>query len=373
MSKKDYYDLLGVGKDASQADIKKAFRKNAIKHHPDRNQGDKASEKKFKELNEAYEVLKDEQKRAAYDQYGHAAFENGGNGQGGFGGGGFQDMSDIFGDMFSDFMGGGQRQRAADVGKGSDLRYNVNISLEEAYTGLDKEIKYKTAVKCEPCGARGSKKPDGVTRCATCGGAGKVRAQQGFFVVEKACHSCGGNGKTVKDPCRSCNGQGRVVKEKKLSVSIPAGIDDSARIRASGEGEAGVRGAEAGDLYIFVSLKQHALFKRQEHMLFCQVPLKMTTAVLGGNVEVPTLDGKLAKVSIPAGTQTGAQFRLKGKGMPVLRSSRHGDMIIEVGVEIPVKLTTKQKKLLEEFNEESKQGSNPESESFFSKVKGFWK
>lgn len=375
MSKTDYYTLLSVSKTASADELKKAYRSLAMKYHPDRNPGDKVAEQKFKEISEAYEVLKDDQKRAAYDRYGHAAFEQGGPG-GGAGGFDFSsnNFADIFGDLFGDFMGQGGRggNDFAARSRGSDLRYNLQISLEEAFNGKQETIKFTTSAGCDACHSTGSAKGADPVVCATCRGNGRVRVQQGFFTIEKTCATCHGSGKTIKDPCPVCHGQGRVRKEKTLSVSIPAGVEEGTRIRLAGEGESGLQGAPSGDLYIFITIAAHAFFKRDGANIHCKVPIKMTTAALGGSIEVPTIDGTRAKVSIPAGTQTGNQFRLKGKGMSVMRSRNHGDMYIHVSVETPVNLTKRQKELLKEFDDITEKNTNPESEGFFSKVKDFW-
>lgn len=373
MSKTDYYEQLGVQKDASADELKKAYRKLAMKYHPDRNQGDEKAEAKFKEVSEAYEVLKDEQKRSAYDRYGHAAFENGGGGAGGgFGqGAAGGDFSDIFGDIFGDFMGGGSRQREVNL-RGADLRYNLEVSLEEAFSGKQEKITFRTAASCEPCKGSGSK-GGGASTCPTCRGAGKVRMQQGFFAVERACSSCNGAGKIIKDPCSSCGGEGRKAKEKTLSVNIPEGVEDGTRIRLTGEGEVGVRGGQAGDLYIFINVRDHSFFIREGNDIHCKVPITMTKASLGGSVEVPTIDGGKAKVTIPEGTQSSDRFRLRGKGMTVMRSGgRRGDMYIHAIVETPVKLSKEQKELLKEFEELEKKGSNPQVDKFFKTVKKFW-
>ncbi|RZI46022.1 molecular chaperone DnaJ [Rickettsiales endosymbiont of Peranema trichophorum] len=374
MSKGDYYTTLGVSKSANKDEIKSAYRKLAMQYHPDRNQGNKDAEKKFKEVTEAYEVLKDEQKRAAYDRFGHSAFQQGGAPGGNAGGfgmhGDFDDISDIFGGIFSDFMGGRQKDRKQDIGRGTDLKYDLTIGLEEAYKGVKHTVQFTAPVKCEACGGQGSKVPP--VECTTCRGSGKIRTQQGFFTVERTCHACSGVGKIIKEPCTSCSGAGRVAKERSISVSIPAGVDDGTRIRIAGEGEAGFRNGPAGDLYIFIGIKPHKLFERDGINIYCSVPLKITTASLGGSIDVPTIDGMSAKVTIPAGTQSGTQFRLKGKGMPKLKSSVFGDLIIKIVVEIPVKLTKRQRELLEEFEKETGTESHPESNSFFTKVKHFW-
>jgi molecular chaperone DnaJ len=374
--KTDYYKVLGVDKTATADELKKKYRSLAMQYHPDRNPGDKEAEKKFQELSEAYDVLKDDQKRAAYDRYGHAAFEQG-NGGGG-GGGGFEsaaNFADIFGDLFGDFMGGSGGRSAgnnAARNRGSDLRYNLEISLEEAFNGKQQSVTFTTSVNCDTCHATGSANGAEPVTCTTCRGSGRIRVQQGFFTMEKTCTTCQGAGKIIKDPCKSCSGQGRVRKEKTLSVSIPAGVEEGTRIRLSGEGEAGMRGGTAGDLYIFISVTQHPIFKREDSNIHCKVPIPMVTATLGGSIEVPTLDGTRAKVTIPPGTQTGNQFRLKSKGMSIMRSRNRGDMYIHVAVETPVHLSKKQKDLLKEFEEAGNKGSSPESEGFFSKVKDLW-
>jgi molecular chaperone DnaJ len=378
MAKRDYYETLGVTRTATESDLKSAFRRLAKEHHPDKNPNDKSAEQKFKELNEAYEVLKDPQKRAAYDQFGHAAFE-GGRGPGGPGGFGpdfASSMSDIFDDLFGEFMGGrrGGQQRGRSGGRerGADLRYNMEISLVEAYTGKQAQIRVPTSVGCEACNGTGAKPGTKPTSCPTCSGYGKVRASQGFFTIERTCPTCHGRGEVIEDPCAKCEGSGRVTKERTLQVSIPAGVEDGTRIRLAGEGEAGLRGGPTGDLYIFLSIKPHEFFQRDGADVFCRVPIAMTTAALGGNIEVPTLDGSRVKMPVPPGTETGKQFRLKGKGMPVLRSRVQGDMYIQVEVETPKHLTRRQRELLEEFEKESKAENNPASSGFFSRVKEFF-
>jgi molecular chaperone DnaJ len=372
MAKRDYYELLGAARDADAATLKKAYRKMAMKYHPDRNPNDAKAEASFKEVNEAYEVLKDEQKRAAYDQYGHAAFENGGmGGGGGFGGmgGGGGGFSDIFEDLFGDFMGG--QRGGGGHARGSDLRYNMEISLEEAYHGKETEIVIPTSVECDGCDGSGSADGSSPTHCGTCQGHGKVRAQQGFFTIERTCPTCQGQGHVIEKPCGKCHGEGRMDKEKTLSINIPAGVDDGNRIRLTGEGEMGQRGGTPGDLYIFLSVADHRIFQRDGQNLHCRVPIPMTTATLGGDIEVPTLDGARAKVSITAGSQSGRKFRLRSKGMPIMNSSEHGDMYIHTIVETPVNLTKRQKELLREFEAEGGGSHNPESEGFFSRVKDF--
>jgi len=373
MAKEDFYKTLGVANDASAEEIKKAYRKLAMKHHPDRNQGDGKAEQAFKDVNEAYEVLKDDEKRAAYDRFGHAAFEQGGPGGGGGHGAGFgSGFADIFDEMFGDFGMQGRRG-GGNPGKGQDLRFNMEISLEDAFSGKKTDINVPTSVPCGACsgtGGEGGAKP---VTCSTCQGHGRVRSQSGFFTVERACPTCQGQGRMIKDPCRTCGGAGRVHKEKKLSVSIPAGVEDGTRIRLSEEGEAGLRGAPPGDLYIFISIAPHRLFQRDGADVYCRVPIPMTTATLGGSVEVPTVEGKLARISIPAGTPTGHQFRLKSKGMTILRSSARGDMFVQVNVETPVNLTKKQKELLKEFEAEGESHkTSPQSHGFFDKVKDLW-
>lgn len=378
MSKQDYYKLLGVEKSANKDELKKSYRALAMKYHPDRNPGDKEAEQKFREISEAYEVLKDDQKRAAYDRFGHAAFQQGGGGAGGFGGGGFDpgaNFADIFGDLFGDFMGGGRggnNRKSAKV-RGADLRYNLEISLEEAFTGKQQKIQFNTAASCDGCNGSGAKNGAQPENCRTCGGAGKVRIQQGFFTMERTCTGCNGLGKVIKDPCNRCGGEGRLRKDKNISVSIPEGVEDGTRIRLTGEGEVGIRGGEAGDLYIFITVKEHEFFIREGNDIHCKVPIKMTTAVLGGSVEVPVIDGTRAKVTIPDGTQNDDKFRLKEKGMSVMRAGgKRGDMYIHVGVEMPVKLTKRQKEILKEFDELDGRGTSPKVESFLNKVKGIW-
>ena len=384
MAKRDFYEVLGVGKTADEKDLKAAYRKLATQLHPDANPGDKSSEAKFKEINEAYDVLKDPQKKAAYDRFGHQAFEGGGAGRPG-GGAGFgpefnSSMSDIFEDLFGDFMGGGGGQRggggrrgrgAAGAARGADLRYNMEINLTEAFTGKTAQIRVPSSVTCETCSGSGAKPGSSPKTCGTCGGQGAVRSQSGFFTVERTCPTCQGRGQVISDPCGPCGGQGRITKERTLSVNIPAGVEDGTRIRLANEGEAGLRGGPTGDLYIFLSLRAHEFFQRDGADLFCKVPVSMTAAAMGGEIEVPTIDGKKARVSVPEGTQTGKQFRLKSKGMPVLRSSQAGDMYIQVSVETPVNLTRRQRELLKEFEKEARNNS-PESEGFFAKAKAFW-
>ncbi|UYN94785.1 MAG: molecular chaperone DnaJ [Enhydrobacter sp.] len=365
----DYYELLGVGRTASADDIKKAFRKLAMQHHPDRNQGNKEAEKKFKDLNHAYDILKDPEKRAAYDRYGAAAFEGGAgpNGPGGpFGGQGF-DFGSVFGDIFEDMFGGPRGRSGRVDTRGQDLRFNLEITLEQAYGGTEATVRVPSSVSCEACDGSGAEAGSKPQQCPTCHGRGRLRAQQGFFTVERTCHVCHGAGQVIDKPCRSCAGQGRVRRDKTLKVNIPAGVEDGTRIRLSGEGEAGTRGGPAGDLYVFLSVRRHGLFEREGADVHCRVPISMIQAALGGNIEVPTLDGKMARINVPAGAQSGHQFRMRGKGMPVVRSAQRGDMYIEIAVETPVNLTPKQKDLLKEFEKAGK--TSPESEGFFSKVK----
>lgn len=372
MAKADYYETLGVSRDASEKELKSAYRKMAMKYHPDKNPDDKVAEEKFKELGEAYEVLKDPQKRGAYDQFGHAAFEQGGGGMGGGFGGGAGGFSDIFEDIFGEMMGGGRGRRSAGGReRGADLRYNMEVTLEEAFEGKNAQISVPTAVSCKTCSGSGAKPGSSPKQCSTCGGNGRVRAAQGFFSIERTCPTCQGRGEVISDPCSSCTGQGRVTKERNLDVNIPAGIEDGVRIRLAGEGEAGARGGPTGDLYIFVNVKPHEFFQRDGADLFCRIPLSMTTAALGGQFEVGTLDNSKSRVKVPEGTQTGKQFRLKGKGMPVMRTSNFGDLYIQVAIETPQNLTKRQRELLEEFESLSSEKNNPESSGFFSRMKSF--
>ena len=374
MSKRCYYEVLGVARGASDPEVKSAYRRLAKECHPDRNPEDTRAEVRFKEVSEAYEVLKDPQKRAAYDHFGHAAFEGGlGAGARGFGPDFASSMSDIFDDLFGEFMGGrrGGRQRSSRE-RGADLRYNLEISLSEAYEGKTAQICVPTSVSCETCSGSGARAGTKPTSCPTCGGYGKVRASQGFFTIERTCPNCQGRGETIEDPCHSCRGSGRVTKERTLSVNIPPGVEDGTRIRLAGEGEAGLRGGPAGDLYIFLAIKPHEFFQRDGADIFCKVPISMTTAALGGQIEVPTVDGAATRVKIPEGSESGKQFRLKGKGMPVLRSKVSGDMYIQVDVETPKNLTKRQRELLDEFERESHKETSPESAGFFARVKDFF-
>jgi molecular chaperone DnaJ len=374
MPKRDYYEILGLSRGASEQDIKSAFRRLAKDCHPDRNAGDKTSEAKFKELNEAYEALRDPQKRAAYDQFGHAAFDgHGGRGAHGFGPDFASSMSDIFDDLFGEFMGGrrGRGQRSGRE-RGADLRYNMEIALLDAFAGKTAQIRVPTSVTCEACTGTGAKSGAQPTTCPTCSGAGKVRASQGFFTIERTCPSCQGRGEIINDPCGSCSGSGRVTRERTLSVNIPAGVEDGTRIRLANEGEAGSRGGPSGDLYIFLSIQPHPFFQRDGADLYCRVPISMVTAALGGEFTVPTIGGGRTKVAVPEGTQTGRQVRLNGKGMPVLRSRDIGDMYVQVFVETPKNLTRRQRELLAEFDQESSKETQPESAGFFAKVKDFF-
>jgi len=371
MSKRDYYDVLNCQKGAGITEIKASYRKLAMEFHPDKNPGDNTAEVKFKEINEAYDVLKDDQKRAAYDRFGHAAFEhNGGRGNGNpfdFA----SSFTDIFDDLFGEFTGGGKRGRRQN--RGGDLRYNLEITLEEAFKGRATQIKVPTAIACETCNGTGSEAGSKPEQCPTCSGIGKVRAQQGFFTIERTCPQCRGNGRIVRNPCKTCKGSGHVQKERTLSVDVPPGVEEGTRIRLSGEGQAGLNGGPSGDLYIFISVAAHPIFQRDGHDLHCRAPISFVKAALGGAIEVPTLDGGRAKITIPDGTQSGHQFRLRAKGMPVLRGGgMAGDLYVEVAVETPSKLSKKQKELLKAFESESGTGTNPESEGFLAKLKEFW-
>jgi molecular chaperone DnaJ len=371
LSKRDYYDVLGVPKGSEQEALKKAYRSKAKELHPDRNSDNPNAEAQFKEVNEAYEVLKDADKKAAYDRYGHAAFEGGGGGQGFGGGGDFSSaFSDVFDDLFGDFMGGGRGGRQQQS-RGSDLRYNLSISLAEAFAGLQKTINVPSAVSCGSCNGSGAAGGSSPTTCPTCSGLGKVRATQGFFTVERGCPTCSGVGQIIKNPCSSCGGQGTQKKDRALNVNVPPGVETGTRIRLAGEGETGPRGGVSGDLYIFIEVSKHKIFERDGLNLFCRVPVSMAKASLGGDLEVPTIDGGRSRVRIPAGSQSGRQMRLKGKGMPAIKTVQKGDMFIEMAVETPVNLTARQKELLEEF-EQLSEDNNPETNSFFSSVKTFW-
>jgi molecular chaperone DnaJ len=370
MAKRDYYETLGVSRGASDAELKSAFRKAAMQCHPDRNPGDKASEIRFKEVNEAYQALSDAQKRAAYDRFGHAAFDGGGAGFGGMGEGFASSMADIFDDLFGDVMG--RRGRSSGRERGSDLRYNMEITLEEAFSGKTASLKVPTSVTCEACSGTGAKPGSKPKTCATCGGHGRVRAQQGFFAIERTCPTCQGRGETIDNPCSACNGAGRVSRERSLSVNIPAGVEDGTRIRLAGEGEAGMRGGPSGDLYIFLAIKPHPFFQRDGADLYCRVPISMVQAAVGGELGVHTLDGGESKVKIPEGTQSGRQFKIRGKGMPVLRARDFGDLYIQANVETPQNLTRRQRELLAEFDAESSTRTQPEASGFIARMKEFF-
>ena len=372
MAKRCFYEILEVQRTATDADLKAAYRKLAMKHHPDRNPGDKDCEHRFKELNEAYDVLKDGDKRAAYDRFGHAAFEQGaGGGAHGFG----SDFGSAFADIFEGIFGmAGARGRTSGRERGADLRYNMEIRLEEAFAGKTAQVRIPTSVTCEACSGNGAKAGTRPRACTTCGGQGRVRHAQGFFTLERTCPACHGRGQTIDDPCPSCSGSGRVTRERTLSVNIPAGVEDGTRIRLSGEGEAAIRGGQPGDLYIFVSVAPHRMFRRDGPHIFCRVPIPMSSAALGGTVEVPTIEGKRLRVQVPSGTQTGKQIRLKGNGMSELHGHARGDMLVEIVVETPVNLTKRQQELLREFDKAGANvnGQQPESEGFFAKVKELW-
>lgn len=366
----DYYDLLGVDRGADEKALKSAYRKEAMQCHPDRNPGDASAEAKFKELNQAYDCLKDPQKRAAYDRYGREAYENGGMGNAGRGQGGqggFGNFSDIFDEFFGGGMGGGQGPV-----RGADLRYDMEISLEDAFHGKSTEIKVDVAVACDPCGGSGAKPGSDIKRCSTCQGHGKVRAQQGFFVVERTCPSCQGRGEMIAEPCRSCGGDGRMDETKTLAVDIPPGVDDGTRIRLASKGEAGARGAPAGDLYIFLHVKRHKYFEREGTTLFTQAPISFTKAALGGTITIPGMDGVEHEISIPAGIQSGKQLQKRGAGMPVLQGRGKGDLVVQIDVETPTSLTSKQKELLREFQETETGKETPNSQGFFDKIKEAW-
>src|SRR5262247_1551783 len=369
MSKRDYYEILGVSRTSTEIELKAAFRRLAMQHHPDRNPGDKECEHRFKEINEAYDVLKDGEKRAAYDRFGHAAFEHGGAGAHGFG----ADFASSFADIFDDLFGmGGRRRTGSGRERGADLRYNMEITLEEAFGGKSAQIRIPTSVTCDACLGSGAKAGTRPRSCPTCGGQGRIRHAQGFFTLERTCPACQGRGQVIEDPCPNCSGSGRVTRERTLSVNIPAGVEDGTRIRLAGEGEAGVRGGPAGDLYIFLALGAHPFFQRAGADLHCRVPISMVTAALGGEFEVPTIEKGKAKVKVPAGTQSNRRFRIASKGMPVLRSRQTGDMYVQVVVETPQNLTKKQQELLAEFEKLSSGNTQPESEGFFAKVKDFF-
>jgi len=375
MSKRDYYDVLGVQKNSSPEQIKAAYRKLAVKHHPDKNPGDKSSEEKFKEASEAYHVLSDKERKQNYDNFGHAAFENGAGGRGGFGNFDFSShFSDIFEDFFGDFGGGGRGRRSRKSNfRGSDLRYDLSITLEEAYNGKKQDIKFSTSEKCNTCNGGGSKPGHDVGSCSMCAGHGQVRSNQGFFTVQQTCPQCSGTGEEITNPCNNCGGQGKKQASKRLSVTIPKGVDDGTRIRLAGKGEAGSRGAGSGDLYLFINIYSHDLFKRSDENLFFEYPVSIADAALGTSLEIPTIDGAKAKIKIPAGTQGGKQFRLKGKGMPYMRGSGNGDLYVQINTEVPVSLNREQKELLEKFRKIENEKSNPSIKKFFQKAKSFWK
>jgi molecular chaperone DnaJ len=375
MSEKDYYKVVGVEKGASEDELKKSYRKLAMQYHPDRNKDDPAkAEEKFKEINEAYDTLKDPQKRAAYDRFG-AAGMNGMGGMGGGGGAGFGSaFSDIFEDMFGEMMGGGGRRSTGPM-RGSDMQFSLDVTLEDAFKGKDAKLKIPTVETCGDCKGTGSSDGGKPEKCPDCAGAGRVRAQQGFFTIERTCTTCNGNGTVIKSPCKKCGGAGRVRGEKTVQISIPAGIAEGQRIRMGGEGEAGIRGGPAGDLFVLINVKPHKFFRREGANLHCRVPVPMTTAALGGNLDVPTIEGQKASIKIPAGTQTGQQLRLKSKGMNIMRSEQRGDMFVEIFVETPVNLDKKQTdimKQLDESLEKAGRKNTPQSEGFFSKVKDLW-
>ena len=373
MAKRDYYDVLGVNKSASPDELKSAYRKLAVKYHPDKNKDDKGAEEKFKEASEAYHVLSNSERKQNYDNFGHAAFENGGGGRGGFGNFDFSNhFSDIFEDFFGEGFGGGRRSRRSN-NRGSDLRYDLSISLEEAYSGKKQDIKFSTSEKCDTCSGSGSKPGHQAGACSMCGGHGQVRSSQGFFTVQQTCPQCAGAGEEITHPCSGCNGQGKKQASKRLSVTIPKGVDDGTRIRLSGKGEAGSRGGSSGDLYLFVNVNSHDLFKRSDENLFFECPVSIADAALGTSIEIPTIDGGKAKIKIPAGTQSGKQFRLRGKGMPYIRGNDFGDLYVQVNTEVPISLNKEQKELLEKFREIENDKSNPSIKKFFQKAKSFWK
>ena len=374
MAKRDYYDVLGVNKGASSDQIKSAYRKLAVKFHPDKNKGDKAAEEKFKEASEAYHVLSNSERKQNYDNFGHAAFENGGGGRGGFGNFDFSgSFSDIFEDFFGEGFGGGGRRSRRSNNRGSDLRYDLSISLEEAFSGKKQDIKFSTTEKCDTCSGSGSKPGHNAGACNMCGGHGQVRSSQGFFTVQQTCPQCSGSGEMITHPCGSCGGQGKKQASKRLSVTIPKGVDDGTRIRLSGKGEAGSRGGSNGDLYLFINVHSHELFKRSDENLFFECPISIADAALGTSIEIPTIDGGKAKIKIPAGTQSGKQLRLKGKGMPYIRGSGYGDLYVQLNTEVPVSLNKEQKELIEKFRQIENEKSNPSIRKFFQKAKSFWR
>ena len=374
MAKRDYYDVLGVNKNSTPDQIKAAYRKSAVKYHPDKNKGDKTSEEKFKEASEAYHVLSDKERKQNYDNFGHAAFENGAGGRGGFENFDFSNsFSDIFEDFFSDFSGSGGRRNRKTNFRGSDLRYDLSITLEEAYTGKKQDIKFSTSEKCNTCKGSGSKPGHDAGSCSMCGGHGQVRSSQGFFTVQQTCPQCSGTGEEITNPCNDCGGQGKKQTSKRLSVTIPKGVDDGTRIRLAGKGEAGTKGAGNGDLYLFINVYSNDLFKRSDENLFFECPISIADAALGTSLEIPIIDGGKAKIKIPAGIQNGKQFRLKGKGMPYMRGSGNGDLYVQINTEVPVSLNKEQKELLEKFREIENEKSNPSIKKFFQKAKNFWK
>jgi len=375
MAKRDYYEVLGVNKSSTPDQIKSAYRKLAVKHHPDKNKGDKGAEEKFKEASEAYHVLSNSERKQNYDSFGHAAFENGSGARGGgFGNFDFSShFSDIFEDFFGEGFGGGGRKSRRSNNRGSDLRYDLSITLEEAYSGKKQDIKFSTSEKCDTCSGSGSKPGHDAGSCSMCGGHGQVRSSQGFFTVQQTCPQCSGSGEMITNPCGSCSGQGKKQTSKRLSVTIPKGVDDGTRIRLAGKGEAGSRGASSGDLYLFINVYSHDLFKRSDENLFFECPISIADAALGTSIEIPTIDGGKAKIKIPNGTQSGKQFRLRGKGMPYMRGSGTGDLYVQVKTEVPVSLNKEQKDLLEKFREIENEKSNPTIKKFFQKAKNFWK
>ncbi len=374
MAKRDYYDVLGVKKNSNADQIKSAYRKLAVKYHPDKNKGDKAAEEKFKEASEAYHVLSNSERKQNYDNFGHAAFENGAGGRSGFSNFDFSSsFSDIFEDFFGEGFGGRGRRSRRTNNRGSDLRYDLSISLEEAFLGKKQDIKFSTSDKCDTCNGSGSKPGHDVGSCSMCGGHGQVRSSQGFFTVQQTCPQCSGSGEEITNPCNSCNGQGKKQTSKRLSVTIPKGVDDGTRIRLAGKGEAGTKGSGNGDLYLFINVYSHDLFKRSDENLFFECPISIADAALGTSIEIPTIDGGKAKIKIPPGTQSGKQFRLKGKGMPFMRRGDFGDLYVQVKTEVPVYLNKKQKELLEQFREIENDKSNPSIKKFFQKAKDFWK
>ena len=374
MAKRDYYEVLGVDKSTSKDEIKKAYRKLALKYHPDKNKNDKSAEEKFKEASEAYHVLSDDKRKTNYDQFGHAAFQGGGS-QSGFGNFDFSSsFSDIFEDVFGDFgfgSSGGRRSRSNN--RGNDLRYDVSIDLHDAFAGTEKKINYTTYKKCKTCTGSGAKPGTKPSSCSYCGGQGRVRSSQGFFTIQQTCPQCGGEGEKITSPCARCSGMGKIQSNENVSVKIPKGVDDGTRIRLAGKGEAGNKGGTSGDLYLFISVDEHNIFKRSEENLYYELPISIADAALGTNVEVPSIDGGKTKIKIPAGTQSGKQLRLKGKGMPILRRNLSGDLYIRILTEVPTSLTKKQKELLTEFKNLEDTKSNPLIRSFFDKAKKFWK